>query len=817
MDKAQFENRFSKVESLNNERLKRAYGIMSNDCKKMLELVPILLNYNNPKIPGYVSSDVPYGIDGFKPNFSQKNYLIKHGIDPNLPSHGKYSIYALYAMGSTSSIAQSLSSDLDLWVCISKDVPIEQVNLLANKCKFISAFAKNIGAEINLFVTVEDRFLSGDHGAMDTEDCGSAQSLFLLDEFYRSAIRLCGRRIAWFMISKEEEYSDYKKYLEEFYQQDFVNKDEWFDFGSVAKSSPVEYFGSGLWLVYKGIDHPLKAVLKILLMEAYASEYPNTKLLSIELKQAIYDRKNYSLGLDAYFLMLKKVEQYLIKIKDAKRLDLAKICFYLKVKQATPRSSSNLYLQKRLVFLRRICKVWGWYRSFVASLDNASRWKYATVKQRRHEILSSLLESYKALIRFSLLHNIEYAITSDDAGVLSRKIYAAIDEYPTKILVTHSELSSSLEESTLSFVQASSSSVCRKGWHVFTAPMDSLEILSTKASYIAKNATEAVAWTAFNHLLTKRTRIQVKSRLQSIDGDKIKYLLSDIEQFFGNGDLKVSQLELQKPREIVKAMLVVNFEDDATNDFMITPSDLEIGDSLSCGRQKMCLIGSLELLTLNSWGEINCIPYPQGEVGILQILALIVQPQILKYSKEPQAIFNTLKICSYSNSHRVLIKYDLEATIRGIVSCYSEYESNYVFAVGHNTYEAKVDDDGTVVIHKNSLFRANEDEIMVLSKFGMRPEYALQVPAVVRDHASIGVIQYFFKKDEDSWSIYIVNERNEVKTFTKFKGSRSKLVNAINRYYTQESENSSLQVLNFNLPQYFILSDDQQTVKPFTI
>lgn len=201
----------------------------------------------------------------------------------------------------------------------------------------------------------------------------------------------------------------------------------------------------------------------------------------------------------------------------------------------------------------------------------------------------------------------------------------------------------------------------------------------------------------------------------------------------------------------------------------------------------------------------------------MQILALIVQPQILKYSKEPQAIFNTLKICSYSNSHRVLIKYDLEATIRGIVSCYSEYESNYVFAVDHNTYEAKVDDDGTVVINKNSLFRANEDEIMVLSKFGMRPEYALQVPAVVRDHASIGVIQYFFKKDEDSWSIYIVNERNEVKTFTKFKGSRSKLVNAINRYYTQESENSSLQVLNFNLPQYFILSDDQQTVKPFTI
>lgn len=119
---------------------------------------------------------------------------------------------------------------------------------------------------------------------MDTEDCGSAQSLFLLDEFYRSSIRLCGRNLAWFMISEEDENQNYAKFLAEFYESPFVDKDAWFDFGSVAKCSPVEYFGSGLWLVYKGIDHPLKAVLKILLMEAYADEYPNTRLLSMELK-----------------------------------------------------------------------------------------------------------------------------------------------------------------------------------------------------------------------------------------------------------------------------------------------------------------------------------------------------------------------------------------------------------------------------------------------------------------------------------------------------------------------------------------------------
>ena len=105
------------------------------------------------------------------------------------------------------------------------------------------------------------------------------------------------------VLAKEDENQNYAKFLAEFYESPFVDKDAWFDFGSVAKCSPVEYFGSGLWLVYKGIDHPLKAVLKILLMEAYADEYPNTRLLSMELKSAVYNGSKYSIRQDAYYLM----------------------------------------------------------------------------------------------------------------------------------------------------------------------------------------------------------------------------------------------------------------------------------------------------------------------------------------------------------------------------------------------------------------------------------------------------------------------------------------------------------------------------------
>ena len=106
----------------------------------------------------------------------------------------------------------------------------------------------------------------------------------------------------------------------------------------------------------------------------------------------------------------------------------------------------------------------------------------------------------------------------------------------------------------------------------------------------------------------------------------------------------------------------------------------------------------------------------------------------------------------------------------------------------------------------------------ILSRFGMRPEYALQVPDVVERSSTEGIIQYFFVRHVDIYDIYIVNERNEVKIYRNFKGSRTALVNEINRFYTQEykNEDNSLK-LNFNLPQYFVLSPDLTKVKPFSI
>ena len=101
-----------------------------------------------------------------------------------------------------------------------------------------------------------------------------------------------------------------------------LQADEWFDFGSVVKSSPTEYFGSGLWLLYKAIDSPFKVVLKILLMEAYSNDYPQTKLLSSELKEYMHSHDGYSLDLDSYYLMYLKVSNYLQELQEQTKAQL---------------------------------------------------------------------------------------------------------------------------------------------------------------------------------------------------------------------------------------------------------------------------------------------------------------------------------------------------------------------------------------------------------------------------------------------------------------------------------------------------------------
>ena len=607
-----------------------------------------------------------------------------------------------------------------------------------------------------------------------------------------------------------------------------LNPDEWFDFGSVVFSSPTEYFGSGLWLLYKAIESPLKVVLKILLMEAYSSDYPHTKLLSSELKDYMLSHDGYSIDLDSYYLMYRRVSDYLIASGSDSRLSLMRKCFYLKIFDGVGASNHSHRddgtLKREL--LTKFARRWGWNDSFVSDIEQFSSWKLDEVRGFNREVYTTLLESYLALLRFSIRHGIEYAITSDDAAILSRKLYAAFDRYPGKISVMHTSFSKNLEELHLTFITPSKGSICRRGWHMYTAASDDVALLNLKVAYIGSRLSEVVTWACFNGLMTSRTTAYISGAPTVVTPRMIKQLATDIMRVIGSKRGRVTERNLQSTSKLVACLVVLNLEQDETELYKNQILDTDYGSTLSCGRQRVCLVGSIDLVLINSWGEIRSITLPSGEEGVVELLATLLRilrntTEVGQEDESVAAMLETIEVCSYAIAYQDLIKYDLESVLRQVFNCLSSNSSSeYTFDVGRNTYVAREQGERGVIINKKSSIASGEYDISVLSRYGMRPEFALQVPPIIDRYATAGIMQYFFipgVKDSGHWDIYIVNERNEVTIYNDYIGSRATLVNAINRFYTEQSRNLSNITARFNLPQYFVLSKDLKAIHPFTI
>jgi adenylate cyclase class 1 len=333
----QFELLIARADAINQIKMERAQEAMNEAGRRMLSMLPVLLHYHHPHLPGYISGEVPCGIANFQPDAAQRKFLFTqcgHTAEPEVTGS---CLSAVYTMGSTSSIGQSISSDLDIWVCHNPELSPERLALLEQKCQLISCLAEQHGVEMNFFLIPENKFRVGNRAQVGLDNCGSAQHLLLLEEFYRSATRVAGKRLLWPLIPVERE-DEYDALASALFSTGMISEEDWLDLGGVSHIPAEEYFGSALWLLYKGLDSPYKAVLKILVMEAYSSEFPHTELLAVQAKRWFQQNDDFGLSLDAYYLMLDKVTDYLTKLGDTKRLDLARRCFYLKICDALSRN-----------------------------------------------------------------------------------------------------------------------------------------------------------------------------------------------------------------------------------------------------------------------------------------------------------------------------------------------------------------------------------------------------------------------------------------------------------------------------------------------
>ncbi|HHX8511893.1 TPA: class I adenylate cyclase [Vibrio diabolicus] len=801
-----------RLDNLNQQRVDRALALMDSQSQQVFHLIPALLNYNHPVIPGYYDADVPFGVHGLALNSIQQQFIddIQLAIGQPLKTAEKPAILGLYTMGSTSSIGQSTSSDLDIWVCISPDMDCDERELLTNKCLLITDWAQSQGVEANFFLMDKERFRSNHSEEMTGDNCGSSQHLLLLDEFYRSAVRIAGQRLLWQIVPPEMEEC-YDEYVSQLCSDGYIDCSEWIDFGKLNCIPAEEYFGSNLWQLYKSIDSPYKSVLKAILLEAYSWEYPHTQLLSIDTKRRFFAHEPDLYGMDAYYLMLEKVTRYLERIQDDTRLDLVRRCFYLKTHEKLSREPDVGSVAWRREALSDMIAKWDWDASVVAELDDRRNWKVEQVKVVHHALLDALMQSYRNLIQFARRNDITSAISPQDISILARKLYAAFEVLPGKVTLLNPQISPDLHEPDLSFIEVKDGGVNKSGWYLYKQPLIAHRILGQPYLEHHEYLSKLVSWAFFNGLITESTRLHAVVREAQLDIDKFYQMVSDLRNTFALRKRRPTMQALASPCEISQLAMFINFENDPTSELSgrSLKVDVKNTDIFSFGPEHKNLVGSVDLVYRNSWHEVRTLHF-KGETAMLDALKTILG-KMHQDALPPESV----DVFCYAKNMRGVMRnmvYQLLAECIDLRLKPVEQEKRRRFKamrLGNQTYGLFFERRGVSVQKlENSIdfyrsISTNKLKGSPLLMLDREQEY--QMPEAVDGFASEGLVQFFFEDNEDGFNIYVLDESNQVEVYHQFSGSKDEMISSVNSFYTSVKDDSRVasKFINFNLPQYY--------------
>lgn len=99
-----------RLDAINQLRVDRALAAMGPAFQQVYSLLPTLLHYHHPLMPGYLDGNVPKGICLYTPDETQRHYLneleLYRGMSVQDPPKGELPITGVYTMGSTSSVGQ---------------------------------------------------------------------------------------------------------------------------------------------------------------------------------------------------------------------------------------------------------------------------------------------------------------------------------------------------------------------------------------------------------------------------------------------------------------------------------------------------------------------------------------------------------------------------------------------------------------------------------------------------------------------------------------------------------------------------------------
>ncbi len=591
------------------QRMARAQALATHEQRCFLELFPLLLHINHPALPGFNGAETPAGIAGYEPDRHALLLARRHvrSLKAERRPQRVPPLQAIYLIGSSGTLGQDAHSDYDIWVCHHPDLEGAAVARLQEKAEVLEAHATALGLQMHLFVLNADDFRAGNLNRLSDESSGTTQHLLLLEEFYRTGLLLAGRPPLWWLVPPEH-LQDYRAYCDHLLGKRLIRPGDWLDFGGLARIGLGEFFSAAHWQLFKGIQAPYKSLLKLLLFETYASEFPDIRWLAEEVQERYHAEGDIdALDVDPYLLMMNRIEAHLCEPGQQPRLELARRAFYLKSGSRLSRKAPEDWKSE---ILRRLVTSWGWHEGELINLDGHREWKLPRVLEERNQLVGELSHGYRLLTGLARGEGATDEIDMRDLSLLGRKLFASLERRPGKIDRINPDISDDLHEPQVWLRREAE----RPVWHCYLAAPETGATPARSASGIV----ELLTWLIANGVIDKGTHIDLPPEVAA--SHQHLRLVRLLSRHFPPAKRIEAPLEnfaqaARGARALVVANALATQTDDPDGHLLVSRR----ADPLSFGAARRNLIQTLDHVQSNSWGELQVGHY-QGEEGVLEML-----------------------------------------------------------------------------------------------------------------------------------------------------------------------------------------------------
>ncbi|MCK9605979.1 MAG: class I adenylate cyclase [Methylomonas sp.] len=749
----------------NQSRLQRMRDFLQPRQYEFLHLLPLLFHQNHPLLPGFVSLETPAGIPDYLPGKQTVDTAkqFSKGFTYKRKALRKYPIQSIFLMGSVGSMAFSKDSDIDIWLCHQPSLSATELEELTQKARLIEKWAESLKLEVHFFLLNSEQFKKGENTPISTESSGEAQHYLLLEEFYRTSIYIAGRVPVWWLVPPQQEKT-YASYVAHLLENRFISDTDVLDFGGLQDMPLSEFVSATLWHIYKSLSSPHKALLKLFLMESYATEFPDPQWLCVSMKQAIYSGDFSVDTLDPYLQIYNKVDGYLRQAGSRQRLNLARECFHIKIMGAFSGGLDNKVRQLHDGFMEMIARRWHWPEDLLENFGNSKTWDIKKANTEHTVIRDQLQQCLRIILKITG-NPIDHPDQNDDLKLLSRKLRAFLDLRPGKIeiLTTRTMVYNKPEIWTIAEVPLTD---IESVWCLFDGRLPSQPVRPEPAIKQCETLLEMLCWAVANGLYRRDINLHVHSKTQQIPEVDLSRFLAELSVFLSTHlPNKETGLEVYKqPNRWLSSLLVINLGemlaiDDNQQQFMMS----ERSDPLSYGENRYCFVQGIHKLSVSNWGEVTLQQYA-GLEGIFSCLT-----EVFNETAKPLTAENLRVIC-YTRGRGRSIAIRIETIFNRLLGSFAGHSlqasSRYIlpaetgfccFKLQNNVLGFYLLENHTQLMHELSSPHSGFSPV-IFDEFVLEQTY---IPFVYQ-HNQADKVQIFYHPTSKHVAVYIIDEKGSL-------------------------------------------------------